>query len=188
VLSRPSISVRLLNQVDHIFVFNLRSYDRLNTTQSLKKQEEKAGVKYQEVQRAEAEEIMGTGVHPATTTSSDQHAATDSGDEREEKAVDRKRQFEAHREDQDSGEHVKPPASGDSIAKDAMKGQRKVSEEPWDDDDKELELRNFVQEELYIHAKVCIIDDRTVICGSSNINDRVNTSVWLSVVDLLTAL
>ncbi len=35
------------------------------------------------------------------------------------------------------------------------------------------ELKNYIQEELYIHAKLCIVDDRVVICGSSNINDRV---------------
>jgi phospholipase D1/2 len=29
-----------------------------------------------------------------------------------------------------------------------------------------------VQEELYIHAKLLIADDKVVICGSSNINDR----------------
>jgi len=33
-------------------------------------------------------------------------------------------------------------------------------------------LRKFVSEELYIHTKVMIIDDRTVICGSANLNDR----------------
>jgi phospholipase D1/2 len=49
----------------YIFVFNLRSYDRINKTPALKRQEETSGVKYQEVQRAQAEEIMGTGLHDA---------------------------------------------------------------------------------------------------------------------------
>lgn len=39
------------------------------------------------------------------------------------------------------------------------------SREPWTADD-------FVSEELYIHAKLLIADDRLVIMGSSNLNDR----------------
>lgn len=40
-------------------------------------------------------------------------------------------------------------------------------------------LRNFgllnnraVTEQIYVHAKLLIVDDRVVICGSANINDR----------------
>ena len=29
-----------------------------------------------------------------------------------------------------------------------------------------------VTELVYIHSKLCIVDDRLVICGSANINDR----------------
>ncbi|POG77879.1 hypothetical protein GLOIN_2v1544371 [Rhizophagus irregularis DAOM 181602=DAOM 197198] len=32
--------------------------------------------------------------------------------------------------------------------------------------------QNFVTEEVYIHSKLMIVDDRFVICGSANINDR----------------
>ncbi|PKY56906.1 phospholipase D/nuclease [Rhizophagus irregularis] len=32
--------------------------------------------------------------------------------------------------------------------------------------------QNFVTEEIYIHSKLMIVDDRFVICGSANINDR----------------
>ncbi|KAG0046670.1 hypothetical protein BGZ83_008123, partial [Gryganskiella cystojenkinii] len=34
------------------------------------------------------------------------------------------------------------------------------------------ELENFVTEQLYIHSKLMIVDDRIIICGSANINDR----------------
>nr|CAG8433336.1 7954_t:CDS:10 [Entrophospora candida] len=34
------------------------------------------------------------------------------------------------------------------------------------------ETRTFVTEELYIHSKLLIADDRIVICGSANLNDR----------------
>jgi phospholipase D1/2 len=49
----------------YIFIFNLRSYDRINKTPALKKQEESSGVKYHEIQRAQAEEVMGTGLRDA---------------------------------------------------------------------------------------------------------------------------
>ncbi|KAL4812744.1 hypothetical protein BDW67DRAFT_169477 [Aspergillus spinulosporus] len=42
---------------------------------------------------------------------------------------------------------------------------------PWDGP-AEAEIDAFVTEELYVHSKVMIADDRIVICGSANINDR----------------
>jgi len=47
-----------------------------------------------------------------------------------------------------------------------------IEDEPWDDEDPETEVRNWIQEELYIHSKLLIVDDRIVVCGSSNLNDR----------------
>ena len=150
----------------YIFVFNLRSYDRLNTTPAMKKQEEESGVRYQDVQRAEAEEIMGSGLHGVET---DSESSED--EEEKEKRTDQKRKFEAKREVAEGAQDHKQ-VSSDSIAKNALHGEPKVSEEPFPGDDEELEKDNFFQEELYIHAKLLIVDDRIAICGSSNINDR----------------
>jgi phospholipase D1/2 len=54
--------------------------------------------------------------------------------------------------------------------------------EPWANDTKQYdpcdevserqEVSNYVTEELYIHAKLLIADDRIVIMGSANLNDR----------------
>jgi phospholipase D1/2 len=158
---------------DHIFVFNLRSYDRLNTTPAMIAQEEKSGVKYQDVQRAEAEEIMGDGLVEESGSEPNlakvKNVVDDSGDLKREQTVDQKRKFEEQREA--AGLH-KDIISVDSIAKNAMHGTKDVVDEPWDQSDPDQEKWNFIQEELYIHAKLCIVDDRTVICGSSNINDR----------------
>ncbi|KAI9319321.1 hypothetical protein BX666DRAFT_1925043 [Dichotomocladium elegans] len=38
--------------------------------------------------------------------------------------------------------------------------------------EEELKNADFVSEELYIHAKLMIVDDRLVIMGSANLNDR----------------
>ena len=152
----------------HVFVFNLRSYDRLNKTPTLVKQEEKSGVSYQEVQRANAEEIMGGGA-PNSTDENPAHKDA-SGDEECERNTDKKRQFEAKRGEAGGG--GKESTKADSIARTAMLNGGKVSEQEWEGDLEE-EKANFVQEELYVHGKLLIVDDRIAICGSSNINDRV---------------
>lgn len=147
----------------------------------MQEQEQKSGVKYQEVQRANAEEIMGEGVHGVRhgergeDTSSESGYGSDSGDEERQRMTDKKRRFEREREG--VGLKKEDANSEVSIAKDAMLNEGKVVDEPWDEgvpEHMEREKERFVQEELYIHAKVCIVDDRTVICGSSNINDRVS--------------
>ena len=157
-----------VDPTNHIFTFNLRSFDRLNKTQAMVQQEKESGVKYQDVQRAQAEEIMSEGVHGTTDdmSSSDE----DAGNEQKERMQDQKRKFEAHRGK--VGLQDGKSKTADSIAHTSMLNGGTVSDQQWEGDP-EQEKENFVQEELYIHGKVCIVDDRVVICGSSNINDRV---------------
>ena len=125
---------------NHVFVFNLRSYDRLNKTPAMVKQEKESGVKYQDVQRAEAEEIMSDGVHPTTS-----HGGDDSGDEAKEAMVDQKRKFEAQRDKVGLGD--RKPSTADTISSTAMLNGGKVSEQKWGGEPEE-EKENFVQEEL----------------------------------------
>ncbi|KAI9267423.1 hypothetical protein BY458DRAFT_533912 [Sporodiniella umbellata] len=71
--------------------------------------------------------------------------------------------------------------AADSIAKDAMEGGN-LDEEPWvndtetsrprTDEAEREEAGDYVTEELYIHAKLLIADDKRVIMGSANLNDR----------------
>ena len=154
------ISAQGVNPREYIFFFNLRSYDRINKTAALIEQEEKAGVSYNDLQRAVAEKVMSEGVHPAIGNEGDEGEKSYAAPEDEkEKYLERLRKFEDYR---DEGREV---VSNDSIG-------GKVSEEPWEDDP-ETEKENFVQEELYVHSKLLIADDRVVICGSANLNDRV---------------
>ena len=155
----------------YIFVFNLRAYDRINKSPGLIEQEKRSGVKYQDLQRAEAEEIMGSGIHGDPAEKEDRgakHPGIETNEDERRKIIDRKRQFEAARGRLDEED---PVHSADSIAEDAMARGGLVSEEKWEGNPQD-ETENFVQEELYIHAKVLIADDKIVICGSSNINDR----------------
>ncbi|KAL1961371.1 hypothetical protein VTO42DRAFT_99 [Malbranchea cinnamomea] len=180
------IAAQGVNPRDHLFFFNLRAYDRLNRTRTLIEQEKNSGVKYQDIQRAEAEDIMGEGLHPAADEDDDdkkhnrekrhimamkrknkqQSAESATDEDTKSEFIGRKQKFEAQREE-DAGQE----ASVDSIAEDAMLNGGKVSEEPWDGDP-DVERENFVQEELYVHSKLLIADDRIAICGSANINDR----------------
>ncbi|OTB01078.1 hypothetical protein M426DRAFT_323732 [Hypoxylon sp. CI-4A] len=155
---------------NHVFVFNLRSYDRLNKTPAIKRQEEISGVKYQEVQRSEAEEIMGEGIHGSADVEGERDEHMGKKEEQKEidehtKSKDAKRRFEEARQE---GYDTK---SASSVAHHAMANTGKLSEEVWEGDAQE-EVENWIQEELYIHAKLLIADDRIVICGSSNLNDR----------------
>lgn len=172
----------------YIFCFNLRSYDRINKTPGLKEQEAKSGVKYQDLQRAQAEAVMPEGVHGAPGEGSEEHPAAQDRPELQSRSQSAKEAFESRRDDVGLAGEGKDDKvlSEDSIAKDAMLDQNKVSEENYagrgassggkeEDDGKsarEQEKENFIQEELYIHGKILIVDDRVVICGSSNINDR----------------
>ncbi|KAL2875618.1 hypothetical protein SGCOL_009237 [Colletotrichum sp. CLE4] len=159
---------------NHIFFFNLRSYDRLNRTSAVEKREKDTGVKYAEVQRAQAEEVMGTGIHginDPTEKERDEHmggkAEQVGGGKTDEaqNAIDAKKRFEASLGDTQLNNKT-------SVAQHAMANSGSIEDEPWEDEDPETEIRNWIQEELYIHSKLLIVDDRIVVCGSSNLNDR----------------
>jgi len=150
----------------HIFIFNLRSYDRLNRTTELKRQEEKSGVSYQQVQRANAEEVMGAGIHGSTDKEETSDDRDPKADQEREQALKDKEKFEKSR---DPNYHPDPKL--DTLAPCAMLNGKKVSETEFKGTEED-ERDNYVQEELYIHGKLLIADDRVVICGSSNINDR----------------
>ncbi|KOS21411.1 Phospholipase D1 [Escovopsis weberi] len=156
----------------HIFFFNLRSFDRLNKTAAIAEAEKKTGIEYRQVQRAEAEEIMTRGVHEGPIPSrrggrrtSTRQSFQDEQKEAQEGAQSLKKRFEMVLPQEEAGTHF-------SVAHHAMGGQCSIEDEAWEKEDSEAEIQNWIQEELYIHAKLLIADDRIVICGSSNINDR----------------
>ncbi|PUU74397.1 hypothetical protein B9Z19DRAFT_1068231 [Tuber borchii] len=59
----------------------------------------------------------------------------------------------------------------DSVSQCSMLGGGDIRSAPWEGDAQQ-ELDAFVSEELYVHSKLLIADDRIVICGSANLNDR----------------
>lgn len=172
-----------LDPTKYFFIFNLRSYDRINKTMAMQKQEELSGVTYQELQRANAEEIMGDAIHGIRSADlgdddSDKEGEFDNkGDEQKAEFLKKKDKFEEKRGEIEHSmfndvDGDKIADSADSIAKDALLDEPKPSEELWNKSNPDQEKENFIQEELYPHDKLLIVDDRIVVCGSSNINDR----------------
>lgn len=154
----------------HIFFFNLRSYDRVAKTRAVKTAEKETGVTYADVQRGAAEELMPSAIR-------EEHE----GRKREERTKDEEAADEKARADKDRFEEAllkngkDPGKISATVAHHAManeKNGRGLIDEPWDEGEEEEEVENWIQEELYIHSKLLIADDRVVICGSSNLNDR----------------
>lgn len=172
-----------VDPTQHIFFFNLRSYDRLNKTHAICEAEKKTGISYQQVQRAEAEEIMAEGVHGHEDDSSgddDKSSRFHLGRKKDKKPEERPVAEQEAAKDATQAKEIFEKAKPDekvisaaTVAHHAMSGQGSLQDEPWDNhEDPESEIRNWIQEELYVHAKLLIADDRVVICGSSNLNDR----------------
>lgn len=59
----------------------------------------------------------------------------------------------------------------DSIASCFLHGQPDIKSEPFQGTEEE-EKNAYVTEETYIHSKLLIVDDRKVLIGSANLNDR----------------
>jgi phospholipase D1/2 len=146
----------------YIFVFNLRTFDRLHTSEEMKQTEEKTGIPYQDIERAHAAEVMG---EKGATSSK----GFDKNENRDE-ILAKKEQFEGTNDPQEGkigdgnqgsedSKEVK-----DSIAGTNMLHQPKLVNEKWDGKPG-TEKDNFVQEELYIHAKLMIIDGESPHLG-----------------------
>ncbi|EGX47448.1 hypothetical protein AOL_s00083g384 [Orbilia oligospora ATCC 24927] len=133
-----------VNPSDYIRFYNLRNYDRINISRELETAEAQTKFEYEVAQQA-LEDKIGAGWQTA----------------------------EAHSEALDEWGRVKGASASvwDSVAQCSMLGGGDVRDAPWaGDPDKEIDA--FVSEELYIHSKLLIADDRIAICGSANINDR----------------
>lgn len=59
----------------------------------------------------------------------------------------------------------------DNVAQHRLAANSSLLNEPWLGTEQE-ELDSYVSELIYIHSKVMVVDDRRVIMGSANLNDR----------------
>ncbi|CAJ2514126.1 Uu.00g022450.m01.CDS01 [Anthostomella pinea] len=129
----------------YIGFYNLRNYDRINISSTMGQAEQESGVAYDDARR-QYEDMVGGG-------------EGDGGGSRDQ--YDRYQNATSNVSDQ----------TWDTVSSCYMEGGPDLRNVPWQGSE-EAEMNAFVSEELYIHTKVLIADDRLVICGSANLNDR----------------
>ncbi|KAK2745422.1 hypothetical protein FQN57_003765 [Myotisia sp. PD_48] len=141
------------NPMDYIRFYNLRNYDRINVSAAMRQAEQQSGVNYEAARHQYDSALTGSGP-PAfdTTTSYPQYQ--------------RAAQQVAH------GQQSSASGRWDSVSECYMLGGEDIRNVPWEHPEPQSEIDAYVTEELYVHSKVLIADDRTVICGSANLNDR----------------
>ncbi|KAK8147481.1 hypothetical protein G3M48_001562 [Beauveria asiatica] len=130
---------------NYISFYNLRNFDRINTSSTMEEAENEARVEYGEARKNHVRVgscpcLEGEGTCETTDSCREYQVQSQT-------AVDQTKNA-AYMKKQDELSHF-------------------VS-----DGDADAEMDAFVSEELYIHTKLLIADDRLVICGSANLNDR----------------
>jgi phospholipase D1/2 len=153
----------------YIRFYNLRNYDRINVGKALASVEQASGVNYRDA-RMEHDDIVGAGYDGAGYGTG---AAAGQANE----DYDRYQQ---------AGSQIADGSKYDTVSSCYMDGGPSIRGIPWSGSE-EAEMDAFVSEgkflihppvltnlllELYIHTKLLIADDRVVICGSANLNDR----------------
>ncbi|CAD6590007.1 MAG: hypothetical protein ASARMPRED_004515 [Alectoria sarmentosa] len=148
-----SIAKEGYDPTEYIRFYNLRNYDRLNVSGSMKNVEKKSGVNYEDA-RSEHDAAVEL---PAGDDSA-QYAGRQKYQQYQQATTNMNKQQGL------SGDW-------DSVSDCYMLGGKDIRDVPWENGNIP-EIQAFVSEELYIHSKVLIADDRVVICGSANLNDR----------------
>ncbi|KAL8767625.1 MAG: hypothetical protein Q9194_005928 [Teloschistes cf. exilis] len=146
----------------YIRFYNLRNYDRINCGASMRDVEQSSGVNFEAAQQQ---------YNDAVELPADYASVGDDGQNRD---------FTMNRQDYNQYQHSAQQMSGrqefgssrwDSVSECYMLGGQDIRNVPWEHGNTS-EMDAFVSEELYVHSKVLIADDRVVICGSANLNDR----------------
>jgi phospholipase D1/2 len=186
----------------YINFYNLRNYDRINTSAVMGRAEQESGVRYEEARRQYDERFEGYDYERDQHRRGDdygrgerygddgygrggEYGRGDDGRRGEYRQDDYGRQDEyGRRDDYGHGSHRE-----DQYHR-YQEAASHISDQTWDSisacymqngpdlrsvpwtGSPEDELNAFVSEQLYIHSKVLIADDQLVICGSANLNDR----------------
>ncbi|KAE8150678.1 hypothetical protein BDV25DRAFT_153966 [Aspergillus avenaceus] len=147
------------NPMDYIRFYNLRNYDRINVSGPLLAAEQRSGVNYEEARKQHDVNVAGPGGYGPGAPS-------------QRSAFDTSAPFQQYQEGARQAPASKSsPGRWDSVSECYMLNGEDLRNVPWDGPP-EAEIDAFVTEELYIHSKVMIADDRIAICGSANLNDR----------------
>lgn len=137
----------------YIRFYNLRNYDRIHANDTMEKVEKASGVNYEDARR-EHDDIVGAGYDG-------RGEETGAAPGQQNLAYDKYQAAASKAE----------PSKYDTVSHCYMDNGASIKDIPWFGS-AESEMDAFVSEELYIHSKILIADDRVVICGSANLNDR----------------
>lgn len=159
--------------MDYIRFYNLRSYDRINTSSVMRDAEQASGVSYQQASEGyDAAHDASRGYQayrPPPTAEYGVHELDGSGAPQQGNRDDYDRyQQEAQKI---GGRQGLGDGRWDSVSECYMLNGEDIRNVPWEGGNVS-EMDAFVSEELYIHSKLLIADDQIVICGSANLNDR----------------
>lgn len=135
---------------NYIGFFNLRNYDRINYTGRTDSVENQSVAAEDQARQELGRKTTGMGYGPYGSS-----GRVDEGEISKSQLPQK----------------LSPADRNASIARCTMLGGGDIREVQWYGPP-EKEIEAFVSEELYIHSKIMIADDRTVICGSANLNDR----------------
>ncbi|KAI4786942.1 phospholipase D/nuclease, partial [Aureobasidium sp. EXF-8846] len=152
-----SIAREGFDPTQYIRFYNLRNYDRINSSGAMREAEQQSGVSYDDARQEYDQRYGGQ---------SDRYA-------QEDEQGGQSNRFERYQQaTQNMGNHS-GLGSGrwDSVAECYMLNGEDIRNVPWEDGTTD-EMDAFVSELLYVHSKLLIADDRVVICGSANLNDR----------------
>ncbi|KAH7369782.1 hypothetical protein BKA65DRAFT_602424 [Rhexocercosporidium sp. MPI-PUGE-AT-0058] len=140
------------NPEDYIRFYNLRTYDRINAGEALHRRELRSETTY---------DAAGADHDDMVDSFGTAHAAFEGAEPTPG--------HEAYNRYQAAGSHK---GSGwNTVSSCYMKAGTDIRKVPWTGTATE-EVNAFVSEQLYVHSKLLIADDRVVICGSANLNDR----------------
>ncbi|RAL10176.1 phospholipase D/nuclease [Aspergillus homomorphus CBS 101889] len=146
-----------VNPEEYIRFYNLRSYDRINESGVLQQATEASHVDYNAASQEHDDMVDPFGLR----------AQNEIGEfEATEITADHK----AYRDYQKAS--TGHSSDWDTVSSCYMLGGEDIRNVPWPAGGSVPEIDAFVSEELYVHSKVLIADDRVVVCGSANLNDR----------------
>ncbi|WYZ46353.1 hypothetical protein EsH8_IX_000578 [Colletotrichum jinshuiense] len=137
----------------YIRFYNLRNYDRINTSSAMAAAEQQSGVRYEDARR-EHDDVVGAGYGSRGEGTGARWGEQNNQYERYQQAASRV-----------------SDRTWDTVSACYMDSGPDLHSVPWHGEP-DAEMDAFVSEELYIHSKLLIADDKLVICGSANLNDR----------------
>jgi phospholipase D1/2 len=150
-----------INPNQYIKFYNLRNYDRINTSATMASVEQRSGVSY-EAARKEHDNLVGAGI--------DGRGYDGYGENTGVKPGQTSSQYDRYQKAA-SSVHGHRSKEYDTVASSYMLNGPSITSIPWTPGNVD-EMDAFVSEELYLHTKCLIADDRVVIVGSANLNDR----------------